>query len=204
VISKLEEYLQDKISPDLEKGRLIDKKHTLKVVEYVKNILDQSPTLKADREVLLISAFAHDWGYTNQLDPNIPVRLEHLGALKEIHMRIGEEKLTKLLEDKFFDQLTNDQKTRAIHIVSVHDKLDSLKDDDELVLMEADTLAGLDPEIMGVFADEASESRFLRKNRELRFCKFISGYSKKEYERLYVKRVNYSKSPGATRISQSE
>ena len=105
-------------------------------------------------------------------------------------MTIGSEKLKDLLNDPFFDFLNNNQKQRAVHLVSVHDKLDQLIDIDEIVLMEADSLGGMDPEIMGIFNDEASEKRFLRKSRGLRFSKFITNYSKKEFERLFQKRTN--------------
>ncbi|MFZ2152711.1 MAG: HD domain-containing protein [Microgenomates group bacterium] len=185
----LEKFLSENILPDLAKGRPNDVPHTLLVVKMIKNIVTDSPELKLDLEVLIIAAYAHDWGYTDLLDPTIKIRLEHLGELKETHMKVGAEKLSKLLESRFFDHLTEDRKKRAIHLVGVHDKLDALKDVDEIVIMEADSLGGMDPDVMGIFGDKDSEERYMKKSRELRLTKFITPYSKNMFEKLYLKRL---------------
>lgn len=187
-IGKLEDFLKEKIVPDLKNGRPNDEPHTLLVVTKLKEILRNSPELELDEEVLITAAFAHDWGYTNLLDKGITVRLEHLGALKDIHMAIGSEKLKKLLDNTFFDFLSETRKKRAVHLVMVHDKLEGLKDADELILMEADSLGGMDPEVMGVFGDKDSEERFMRKSRDLRLSKFMTEWGKNEFERLFTKR----------------
>ena len=66
-----------------------------------------------------------------------------------------------------------------MHLVSVHDQIDVLRDPDELVLMEADGLGGLNTEVMSTFEDQASEERFMRKTREFRFPRFITDYGKR-------------------------
>lgn len=192
-LEKLENYLIEKILPDLRDGRPNDEPHTLLVVRQLKEILKSAPELNMDWSVLIIAAYAHDWGYTNLLDKSVAVKLEHLGAIKDTHMIIGSEKLAELLKDSFFDEFTEQQKLRAVHLVGIHDKLSDLKDEDELILMEADSLGGLDPEVMGVFSDVESEDRYLQKSRNLRFSKFVTEYSKREYERLYQKRINWEK-----------
>lgn len=192
-IERLEYFLKEKILPDLRDGRPNDEPHTLLVVKQLKKILKSAPELKLDWEVLIIAGYAHDWGYTNLLDKSVVVRLEHLGAIKDTHMIIGSEKLSELLQNSFFDELTKEQKLRAVYLVGIHDKLSELKDNDELALMEADSLGGMDPEVMGVFADNESEERYLTKSRNLRFSKFITEYSKQEYERLYQKRISWKK-----------
>ena len=103
-------------------------------------------------------------------------------------MALGAEKLAGLLKDYFFDYLTQEQKDRAIHLVLVHDKLASLIDPDEIVLMEADSLAGMESDVMGVFGDTESEDRYMRKSRDLRLSRFITDYSKKRFEVLFEKR----------------
>lgn len=188
----LENFLQDKIFPDLERGRPGDKAHTLLVVFRLKAVAEHSPDMELDLDVLVIAAYAHDWGYAGLFDNKAPLRLAELGAQKDAHMLIGAQKLTNLLKDPFFHFLTKDQKQRAVHLVSVHDKLGQLNDSDELILMEADSLAGMEPDIMGGFADEASEERFMRKSRDKRLSRFITSYGKVEFERLFEKRKNYS------------
>lgn len=187
----LEKFLQEKILPGLESGRPTDKDHTLSVVEKAREIIKQSPGIKIDLNILLIAAYAHDWGYAGLFDNKAPLRLAEIGAQKDTHMTIGARKLRALLEDPFFGFLTEDQKQRAVHLVSVHDKLESLKDLDEIILMEADSLAGLEPEVMGCFDEKASEERFMRKSREKRLSRFITNYGKKEFERLFQKRKDY-------------
>jgi len=60
-MKKIEEYLKEKILPDLEKSRGgFDAIHTLEIVEWIKKIIDHNPELKLDREVLIIAAYAHD------------------------------------------------------------------------------------------------------------------------------------------------
>ena len=64
-LNNLEKYLQEKILPDLEKSRGgFDKIHTLEVAGWLKQIISHNPKLKLDKTVLLIAAYAHDWGYS--------------------------------------------------------------------------------------------------------------------------------------------
>ena len=61
--NRIEEYLKEKILSDLERGRPdFDKTHTLAVVYWLNKIVEHSPELCLDNDVLLISAYAHDWG----------------------------------------------------------------------------------------------------------------------------------------------
>lgn len=187
----LERFLQERIFGDLEKGRSTDKEHTVLVVEKLKEIVRNSPNFEVDLDVLLIAAYAHDWGYADLFENKLPLNLAEIGKNKDTHMLIGAKKLTELLRDPFFDFLTDMQKERAVHLVGAHDKLADLKDVDELILMEADTLGGLEPDVMGVFEYEESEVRFMQKNRDKRFVIFITDYGKREYERLFQKRQEF-------------
>ncbi len=188
---KLEDFLQEKIFPDVERGRLGDKPHTLLVAKYLKEIVKSLANEKLDLDVLLIAGYAHDWGYTDMFKGGESLRLATIGAQKDSHMLAGLQKLQKLLKDDFFNFLTEARKERAAHLVSVHDKLENLKEIDELVLMEADSLGGMDIDVMGVFQYKESEERFMKKSKTLRFSKSISDYGKAEYERLYKKRIKY-------------
>ena len=190
-LDKLEKFLQEKILPDLEKGRPKDKAHTLDVVSKIKEIIRNSPELTLDSTVLIIAAYAHDWGYTGLFENKHSLTMAEISAQKPAHMIAGAEKLTNLLQDPFFNFLSTDKKLRAVHLVSVHDQIDVLRDPDELVLMEADGLGGLNTEVISTFEDQASEERFMRKTREFRFPRFITDYGKKEFERLFKKRKEF-------------
>jgi hypothetical protein len=190
----LEKFLQENILPDLVLGRPTDKIHTELVVKKLKEIILHSPEISVDSIVLLIAAYSHDWGYVHLFKNNLPLSLKEVGAQKDAHMLAGAKKVSQLLDNSFFDSLSSEQKQRVIHLVEIHDKLKSLVDMDEIVLMEADTLGGLEPDVMGVFPDKDSEDRYLRKCRDLRFSKFITDYGKKEFERLFNKRLEFFKS----------
>ena len=191
---KLEEYLKKKICPDLEKGRPNwDKPHTLEVVEYIKKILKNTPNLNVNKDVLIIAAFAHDWGYSGLFVSGKPATFETVNNAKVDHMKLGAAKLAKLLEDKFFSFLTKEQKRRCIHLVAIHDQVDKLKDIDEVTLMEADMLSGLDINSVKPTFDFESNQKFIREVKTKRIPRFINKYSKEKVKELIQTRINFYK-----------
>lgn len=192
VLNTLEEYLKDKILPKLEEGRPNwDKPHTEAVVHYLKKIIDNSPDLDLDREVLLIAAYTHDWGYAGLFRDGKPLDYENVESVKQSHMEIGAKKVKELLKNSVFSGLSGGQKKRVIHLVKIHDSLNKLKDNDELVLMEADTLAGLDVEKVKPGFDKDSNDRYMAGVKKKRYSKFISEYAKGGFERLFKLRKEY-------------
>ena len=80
----IEKLLSETIYPQLEKGRPNwDKPHTISVVEKMKEILEHSPTLKVDKVVLLIAAYAHDWGYSGLFEDGKKLNLDDVMGAKE-------------------------------------------------------------------------------------------------------------------------
>ena len=121
--NNLEEYLKEKILPDLEKSRGgFDKVHTLEVVTWLKQIIEHNPELKLDEMVLIIAAYAHDWGYSDIFKEGQVMNFEIVESAKLLHMEFGAKKIARLLEDNFFSFLTDSQKARCVHLVAVHDK----------------------------------------------------------------------------------
>ena len=158
----LEAFLQDKILPDLERGRPEqDRPHTLAVVQKLKDILAHEPGLRLDRHVLVIAAYAHDWGYADLFSGGTPVQLDAMQQAKKLHMQLGAERLKALLDDSFFDFLSSAQKTRAVYLVSVHDNPDMWVETDVQVLMEADTLASLDVTLVKPTFDYVSNKKWM-------------------------------------------
>lgn len=190
--NNLEEYLKEKILSDLDKGRPdFDKPHTQAVVYWLKQILSHSPELNLDETVLLIAAYAHDWGYVGMFSQDQQLQHDDVKDAKTDHMKLGASRLRKLLDDKIFSFLSGAQRERCVHLVSVHDSLDELKDDDELVLMEADTLGGLDVNFVKPTFDFESNEKYMRGVIEKRVPKFIAGFSKKMVNTLIQGRTNY-------------
>jgi hypothetical protein len=144
-----------------------------------------------DERVLVIAAYAHDWGYADLFRDGQKLELQDVVDAKAAHMELGAKKLAVLLEDTFFDFLTLQQKQRAVHLVRVHDRLKSLEAMDELVLMEADTLGGLDVERVRPGFDEDSNRRWMQITKQKRMSRFVTEYAKEVGERLFGEREEY-------------
>ena len=189
---KLELYLKEKILPDLEKIRGgFDKIHTLEVVEWLKKIIGHHPELGLDEAVMIIAAYAHDWGYSNIFKEGEVMDFEKVEGAKSLHMELGAKKLEQLLRDDFFDFLSDERKSRAIHLVAVHDKKFEIKDTDELVLMEADMLSALSIGGEKPKNDAVWNAKFMEAMRTTRIPKFITEYGKHEAARLVKEREAY-------------
>ena len=180
------------IFPELELGRTNwDKPHTEAVVFYIKEILKTEKDLKLDETVLIIAAYAHDWGYGGLFKNGQQIKYDEILDMKEEHARLGAKKIRELLMQDIFKFLTNVQKQRIEHLVWVHDRLDQLKDADELTLMEADTLGGLDVNYIRPTIDRESNQRYLEQVRSKRFSQFIHKYAKEKGNELITGRENF-------------
>jgi hypothetical protein len=187
----IEDYLKSAIFPELESGRPNwDKPHTEAVVFYLKEILN-CENLNLDEDVLIIAAYAHDWGYSGLFKNGEEINYDQILDMKEEHARIGAIKISKLLKNQIFDFLSQEQKERIIHLVFVHDRLNELKDIDEITLMEADTLGGLDINFIIPTIDRESNKRYLEMVKNKRLGLFIHGFSKVRCQQLITGRENF-------------
>ena len=203
-LNNIEAYLKEKILSNLERGRPnFDKPHTIAVVYWLKQIIKHSPELNLNETVLLIAAYAHDWGYADMFSQKQQLQYGDVRNAKDEHMKLGASKLRKLLSDKFFSFLTNKQKNRCIHLVRVHDILSDLKDTDELVLMEADTLGGLDTNFVKPTFDFKSNEKYIRGVKDKRVPKFITEFGKKAVKILIQRRMNYYSKNKKSRTSHN-
>jgi hypothetical protein len=192
-IDKIEEKLKEKILPDLEKSRGgFDKIHTLEVVEWIKKILKNNPDLKLDRIVLIIAAYAHDWGYSGLFKDDEVMSIDKIKKVKRLHEKLGAEKIKNLLKEEIFSSLTDEQKQRCVHLVAVHDKILEIQDTDELVLAEADMLSGIDIDTKTKLDFESNKS-YMASALNIRLPKFITEFSENEAKKLIKKRVDYYK-----------
>lgn len=191
-LDKIEEFLKLKILPDLENSRGgFDKIHTLEVVDWLKKIIDHNPELNLDKTVLIIAAYAHDWGYSDIFKDGEAITFETIESAKKLHMEIGAKKIGELLKDKIFFTLTDEQKARCVHLVAVHDKKFEIEDTDELILMEADMLSGIDIDTEKPKRDAEFNKKFMESLFVTRLPKFITDFSKKEAKKLILRRKEY-------------
>jgi hypothetical protein len=182
--SLYEQYLLATIVPELDQGRPgWDKPHTLKVVEYVKAIIDSyDDSSNLDRDVLIIAAYLHDYGYMYFLDELLSGG-PTTGRAKQEHAEKSAHKWLEIQSHEVFDFLSPRQKARTEHLIRVHDEVCELRDTDELVLMEADTLGAL-----GTTSDidRTSEryQHYLHATQSKRMSRFVTPYAKTEADRL--------------------
>lgn len=187
----IEKYTKQIIFSDLKKGDPDwDIPHTTAVVHYTKEIIKHS-NLDLDPTVLVISAYAHDWGYVPFYKPGKSLSFDEYKEAKKSHADISAQKTNDLLKNEVYIDLTNQRKQRIIHLVAIHDKKDQLKDTDELTLMEADTLGGLDLDFVIPSFDAKGNSKYMTGIREKRLPLFINDYSKNKFEELFKKREEY-------------
>lgn len=190
----LEKYLKEKILPDLEKSRGgFDKIHTLETIEWLKKIIKHNQSLELDETVLLIAAYAHDWGYSEIFKDGELMNFNKVENAKPLHMELGAKKIETLLKDDFFSFLTKKQKERCVHLVAVHDKKFEIRDTDELILMEADMLSGLQISPGKPIYNTDSNNKLMEAMLSTRIPKFITKFGKKQAKKLIKIREDYYK-----------
>lgn len=187
-----EKLLKKVIFKDLKKGRKDwDLPHTKAVVHYIKEIFNSIKNIKLDKDVLIISAYAHDWGYINMFNNKIDNKYDEILNLKQEHMKIGAELIKNLLTKTEFNFLTNLQKQRIIHLVEIHDKLKEISAIDERILVEADTLGSLDTSFVKPSFTKEENDKYMEATKNKRFPLFYSTYGKNIFDSLYKKRIEY-------------
>ncbi len=168
----------------LQKGRKDwDEPHTRAVVEYA---VDLGKKNKLDVLVLFTAAWVHDIGYNALFEDGESKEYDKVMDKKALHMVNG-----ALLAKEFFENprvkgwYTPEQEKRIVHLVGVHDKVEELKDLDEVVLMEADTLGAIDISKVASTFDRLSAEKYIEKDLlGRRFPKFVTKEGKAHFERL--------------------
>lgn len=129
----------------LNQGRFgWDLPHTKSVIFYAYNIAKKE---KADVTVLTLAAMFHDIGYFKLFKKGQSDNAKNITDKKKQHMVNGSKMVKEFFNNNsgFFDKyITKKQQERIIHLVYVHDNVLDLKQKDELILMEADTLGAID------------------------------------------------------------
>jgi len=184
IIPEYEEYLIKTVLPLLDKGRPgFNLEHTKLVIKYVKILCDLDQDL--DREVLLITAYLHDYGYiffSEQASPGVPNPSQEV---KDEHPAKSLEYWQSIQEEQVFDFLSEEQKERIGHLILVHDELAKLQNKDELIFMEADTLGALGTD-GGRKIESERYQKYLERVQLRRIDRFITDYSKTE-ARFFLK-----------------
>lgn len=187
-LSVIEINLQNHIFPDLEKGRPDwDLPHTKAVVHWTKQIL---PETTLDPLVSITASYAHDWGYIGLFPDG--ASYDQIQKMKPLHMERGAEMIkTLLMGDELTSSFTQAQIDRVAHLVSVHDKLKQLKDEDEILLAEADTSGALDTNFVTPTFSKADDLKYLKEVERRRGPLFTHQTAIEAYDRLKAQRRAY-------------
>jgi len=151
-------------------------KHTLSAVKIIKQIAKSGG---ANEKILASAMYLHDIGYSGLLADGYSFS-QRIAAKKE-HMPVG-AKMAK----EFLTQVggyTNKEISQITHLIEVHDRVDELKTRDELFVLEADSLASIDPKVPFSFSEEDVE-KYVGFFLSHRAPKFISKKGKELLEKF--------------------
>ena len=133
--------LRERVKPYLEECRNGDYEHTLRVVSLMKLLLK---TEKGNSEILMPAAYLHEIGYYKLIPKserdNLKIK-EMTKKYKEEHMLLGAKLAEQILTELNYPEI---QKNQIVHLVSIHDKWDSITEHDEFMIADADNLSKLD------------------------------------------------------------
>lgn len=193
ITPQVEVILQENIFPDLLRGRKdFDLPHTQAVVYWMKRMITvlDDPTL--DPLVLITAAYAHDWGYIGLFDGVDSTDINIIHKMKPLHMERGSEMIKKLIHEKLSQFFSDEQCDAASHLVLVHDKIEELQTDIEILLMEADTLGMLDADrVKPTFTKEDNDVFIQREFYGRRLPKFTHPVAREFALILVQKRLDF-------------
>lgn len=189
---QLEDFAKKHIFPILLTGNPTwDKPHAQAAVFHINNILQENPKYNLDPLVMILAAYLHDIGYSKFYKKEGILSKDEYMEAKKSHMDTG-VKLASMLLSRI--EITADQRKQILHLVSCHDKIEELKTDAELILMEADTLAGLDVNFVTPSFTYDEDIKYMESTKTRRYPKFITSYAKNTYQKLYAQRRKYYES----------
>jgi hypothetical protein len=189
----IESILRSTILPELEKGRKdFDRPHTEAVVHWTKEILLDEKNPDLDPQVLITAAYAHDWGYIGLFEGANSHDRKEIAKRKPLHMERGAKFITGLIEEKLSSDFSGDQKHAVAHLVFMHDKVEDLTTESELLLMEADTIGMLDTaRVKPTFSKADNEVFLTNEIYQRRLPRFIHPLAKTVGAQLAQERERY-------------
>ena len=190
---QIEKILQAVILPDLEKGRKgFDLPHTKAVVYWMKYLIRKLANPKLDSQVLITAAYAHDWGYIGLFEGVTHRSMEEVNKRKPLHMERGAEMIAELLRSKLSNFFTEDQIMHTAHLVRVHDLVEDVRTEEEILIMEADTLGMLDADkVKPTFSKADNDVFLLEQILNRRFLRFTHPEASRIGKQLYTKREQF-------------
>lgn len=195
----IERVLSQIILKDLaNKGRpQWDKPHTETVVYWMKELLRKINQNRPNKnqlspKVLITAAYAHDWGYAGLFSQNSPITIDQARSKKEIHQERGAMMIERLIYQRLASYFNEAEVLRVTHLVLVHDLVDQLEAEDEILLMECDALGMIDAERVTPTLSSKQNEYLLRTSLyNKRLPKFKHQAAKKAAKKLLAHREKY-------------
>lgn len=191
-LETIEKKLQEKILPELEKGRKdFDRPHTEAVVYWMKQLIAQiQPDIEP--KILITAAYAHDWGYIGLFDGVNSSDPKEIAKRKPLHMERGAELIGKFLRQELSEYFSETEIQAVQHLVFMHDRVEELHTEDEILIMEADTLGMLDTDRVKPTFSKTDNERFIEKEIfGRRFKHFRHPFALASGKKLVEKRISF-------------
>ena len=156
--------------------------HTLASVYWIRKLIEKEG---GDERILISTMYLHDIGYPRlrkgySFDEVMQVKAEHIVRGVKISKKI----LKKL-------RYSSSEINKIVHLIEIHDKLDEISAKDEILVMEADSLAQIDTERVTPNLDRENHLKFLKHFKEERMPKFKTQTGKKFLKQLLPIVENY-------------
>ena len=164
-----EQKLKNRVIPILKKGKPNwDVPHTKLAVEYMRQLIRAN----GGNELILISTmYLHDIGYVGLLKKGHT--LKDYKKVTDKHMEVGAREAERILKELRYPKKAIDKIT---HLVRMHDKVKELSTKEELLVMEADTLAALNTKRV--------KPTYIKED----YLKYLSGVEKNRVPRFITKK----------------
>jgi len=182
--SDIEEKLKSKALKYLAKSRPEwDIPHTLASVNWIKKLIEA----EGGNEKILVSAmYLHDIGYAFLKKGET---VKQTMSVKTEHMSFGGREAKKILSKLDY---SSDEIEKIVHLVETHDKLDKLNSVEEIMIMEADSLAQIDIDRVKPNYTKNEYSKYIEEHfKPERIPKFKTNAGKKFLKELLVKLEKY-------------
>ncbi|MBT3250080.1 MAG: hypothetical protein HN846_01115 [Candidatus Pacebacteria bacterium] len=190
----IERILRQIILKDLaNKGRPHwDKPHTEAVAHWMKYLLEKIDNPQLNSKVMITAAYAHDWGYISLFSQKKISSIKEVIPYKKAHMKRSVELIERLISQRLPGYFSQSELLKITRIISVHDDIKNISDEDETLLMECDALGMLDSELAPPTLSAKENDYFMKHSiYKMRLPKFTHPEAKEIAEKLIEKREEF-------------
>ncbi|MEK6885670.1 MAG: HD domain-containing protein [Nanoarchaeota archaeon] len=175
-----EEKLKEKIKPFF-KNDSWSLSHTINAAEWMKKLLKKET---GNPKILITAIYLHDIGYNLKEGYSLDERI----ARKKFHGEEGSILAKNILEE--IGDYSEEEITEICHLVKVHDELDNIKTKNETMMIEADSISGLDPSVEGSRFTKEDLKRYIDNFKKRRVPLFKTKTGKEYMNKLLVEFEN--------------